>query len=70
MFKLIALLQKLVDLISFWEREAKKKEFNDATEKSLDQKDQRIIEDKLGGSGDTSTGKYDGMYERARKKKD
>lgn len=69
MRKLIALILKLVDMISFWEREAKKKELNDATDQALGTKDTRIIENALGGSSDTSSVKYDGMYERTRKKK-
>ena len=70
MRKLVELILKLVEWISLWEREIKKKEINDATEKAIDEKDQRIIEDKLGGSADTSSTKYAGMYERERKKKD
>lgn len=70
MSKVFALLLKLVNFIELWERMVKKKEINDATEKAIDEKDQRIIEEKLGGSSDTSSGKYAGMYERPRTKKD
>lgn len=70
MSKLIALILKLIDLINFWERETRKKELNDATDKALDTKDTRILEDALGGSGDTSSTKHVGMYERTRTKKD
>ncbi len=70
MLKLVALIHRLIALIDLWQREAKKKELGDATELAITEKDQRIIEEKLGGSADTSSGKYDGMHERPRTKKD
>ena len=68
--QVLELLKQLVDAIKEVIRLKRVKELKDAKEEALDSRDQRKLEDALGGSsGPASDGKSTGMFTRERKKK-
>jgi|CXWK01.1.fsa_nt_gi hypothetical protein len=67
--QILELLNKIIDAIKEVMRLKRVKELKDAKEETLDTKDQRTLENALGGSsGPTSDNKYPGMFTRERKK--
>lgn len=69
--QILELINKIIDAIKEAIRLKRVKELKDAKEESLGTKDQRKLEEALGGSsGPASDGKYPGMFTRERKKKE
>lgn len=66
--KLLDLLTSFLEAIKLYERRKVEKELGDATENSLEQHDQRELEEALGGSSGLSS--LPGVFERDRKTKE
>ena len=76
MSKLFAALIALRDIIyavmafiTRVKKERRKKELKDAKDESLEERDQRKLEEELGGGGKPTKRKYFGMFTRDRKKR-
>lgn len=70
MLKLLELIGLVVDGIKALQKFLARKKLNDADEKATVEKDQRPLEESLGGTPGPSRRKYNGMFERDRKKAD
>lgn len=69
--QILELINKIIDAIKEAIRLKRVKELKDAKEESLEENDQRKLEEALGGSsGPAPDGKYPGMFTRPRKKKE
>ena len=69
--QILELINKIIDAVKEAIRLKRVKELKDAKEESLGTKDQRKLEEALGGSsGPASDDKYPGMFTRERKKKE
>lgn len=73
-FKSLGLLVRLAEyLAKVIERlglEKKKKDLKDAKDEAIESRDQRPIEESLGGGGKPTRRKYSGMHTRPRKKRE
>jgi hypothetical protein len=70
LLKILEALTVVINAIKEALRLKRVKELKDAKEESLETKDQRKLEEALGGSsGPTPDGKYPGMFTRERKEK-
>lgn len=68
--KFLELLTQIVDALKEAMRRKRVKDFKDAKNAALAERDQRPIEESLGGSaGPSDASKYPGLYQRASKKK-
>lgn len=71
LLKLLSLLSWLVQVMKDAAKAARINKKKDAKDEALETGDQREFEKAIGGSSDpVPPGKYDGMYERPRTKKD
>lgn len=69
--QILELIKLIVDSIKEALRQKRIRDFKDAKNKALNDRDQRLIEMALGGSsGPVDNNKYPGMSERPSKKKD
>ncbi len=69
--QILELINKIIDAIKEAVRLKRVKELKDATKESLEENDQRKLEEALGGSsGPAPDDKYPGMFTRPRKKKE
>ncbi len=69
--QILELINKIIDAIKEAIRLKRVKELKDAKEESLEENDQRKLEEALGGSsGPAPSDKYPGMFTRPHKKKE
>lgn len=70
MHKFFELVGLIVDGIKALQKFLERKKFRDADEKATTEKDQRQLEESLGGAPGPTRRKYSGLFERDRKKAD
>jgi len=66
---IVRFLGEAIKFLKHVRLEKNKADLKDAKDEAIESKDQRPLEEALGGGGKPSSRKYDGMYTRPKKKR-